>query len=777
MTGGMTRAGIVATAAFGLLMVGAAMPQDTAVRFDEIVFAARAPMGPHWYENFGFYSNEPEKPAFTKGGMLCVVRPSTGTLRVLLHDPIGGVRDPQVSYDGQKILFAYRKGSEPAFHLYEINVDGSGLKQLTDGPDDDIEPCYLPDGGIVFVSSRCHRFVNCWYTRVATLYRCDADGSNIRMLSPSIEHDNTPWVMPDGRILYMRWEYVDRSQVHYHHLWTMNPDGTNQTIFYGNLNPGTAMLDAKPIPGSRRVVASFSPDHGLPEHMGFVTVVDADRGPDDLSAARRVSRTPWYKDPYPIGNGQYLAAFQKRIVRLDDDGAETTLYTLPGEYGAMECQEPRPIAPRQREPVISSRVDLSRATGTLALEDIHTGRNMAGVRRGEIKDILVFEQLPKPANFSGGMEPLSIGGTFTLARCLGTFPVEADGSAYVEIPAMKPLFFVARDADGMAVKRMQSWISVQPGERLSCVGCHEQRVKAPASARNPMALRRAPSRIQQLEGLPDVPDFPRDIQPILDRHCVACHSPANMQARVDLSGDHTPFYSMAYETIIGRRLISDGRNLPRSNYAPRAIGSSASRLLKLMDGSHHGAMPTPREFQTVRLWIEAGATYPGTYAALGSGMYGVALPVDRMFTRCGPCHARPDPNANPPNQTLFFGPGSHVWPGVLCNLTRPELSRLTLAPLHKEAGGWGLCGEGGFRDREDPLFRSILAAIRQASDALQRGKRFDMAGFRPNAHYVREMQRFGILPAGMPPDAPLDPYRADRAYWDSFAYRPSAARD
>ncbi len=762
---------IGAALSFGALLA-AALPDGDTVRFEEIVFAVRASVGPHWYENFGFYSNEPGRPAFAKGAMLCAVNPATGALRTLVNDPTGGIRDPQVHYDGRKILFSYRRGGEPAYHLYEINVDGSGLKQLTDGPDDDIEPCCLPDGGICFVSSRCHRFVNCWYTRVATLYRCDADGRNIRMLSPSIEHDNTPWVMPDGRVLYTRWEYVDRSQVHFHHLWTMNPDGTNQTVFYGNMNPGTAMLGAKPIPGTHNVVAAFSPDHGLPEHMGAVTIVDPRCGPDDRAAAHSITKTPWYKDPYPLGGGRFLAAFGRRIVEITEAGEERTLFTLPKEVRLAECHEPRPIAPREREPVISSRVDLTRATGTLVLENIRVGRNMAGVREGDIRELLVFEQLPKPVNFSGGMEPLSLGGTFTLARCLGKFPVEADGSACVEVPAMKPIFFVALDAAGLSVKRMHSWVSVQPGERLSCVGCHEQRVRTPASSRSLAALRRPPSRIVPLADLPDVPDFPRDVQPILDRHCAGCHSSARLEAMADMSGDRTPFYSMAYETIVHRRLISDGRNLPRGNYAPREIGTSASRLLKLMDGSHHGARLSEREIAMVRLWIEAGATYPGTYAALGCGMVGVGLPLARMFERCGSCHARNEPGANPPRRFLGFGAGTSAWPGVLTNLTNPEASRMLVSPLSKRAGGRGICGGGGFTGKDDPLYQSVLAAIRNASNTLNSQKRFDMPGFRPNAHYIREMQRFGILAEDLDPKRSINPYDVDRAYWDSFAYRP-----
>ena len=136
-----------------------------------------------------------------------------------------------------------------------------------------------PDGDIVFVSTRCKRWVNCWLTQVAIMHRCDRDGRNIRPISSNNEQDNTPWPLADGRILYTRWEYVDRSQVDYHHLWTENPDGTGQMVWYGNLHPGTVMIDAKPIPGSDKVVAIFSPGHGQPEHAGAICVVDPAQAP------------------------------------------------------------------------------------------------------------------------------------------------------------------------------------------------------------------------------------------------------------------------------------------------------------------------------------------------------------------------------------------------------------------------------------------------------------------------------------------------------------------
>jgi len=757
---------------------------------DEIVFAVRVPGRDHWYVTFGNYSDGAQKArafkfqdgvywGYGEGARLCRLNLRTGKLTVLLDDPKGGVRDPQVHYDGKRILFAYRKGGTHPYHLYEINADGSGLRQLTHGTDDDIEPTYCPDGSIVFCSSRCHRFVNCWYTRVATLYRCDADGSNIRMLSSNNDHDNTPWPLPDGRILYMRWEYVDRSQVHYHHLWTMNPDGTNQMVFFGNSFGGTAMLDAKPIPGSHKVVVSYSPGHGRPEHLGPVAIVDPTLGPDLREAARIVTARGDWKDPWAFSEHCIMAASPRGIFVMDDKGRSELVYSLPpDQQRRFQVSEPRPLVPRPRERVIPPRVKLASPTGRLMLANIYHGRKMATVPRGSIKKLLVLQQLPKPINHSGGMEPLTIGGSFTLAEILGTVPVEPDGSACFDVPALKSVFFVALDEKNLAVKRMHSFLTVQPGETTSCVGCHELRTDTPRTALSTslMAMQRPPSRIEPIRDVPRVIDFPRDVQPILDKHCVPCHNPDKPDGRVDLCGDKTPMYTISYWTMQTRGLVSDNRNRAQSNYPPYAIGSGASRLMKLIDGSHYKAKLSKRETDVVRLWIDTSACYPGTYASLGNGFYPVHFtPADigAMRKRCGGCHLKQirDRRRGRVNAMIFGGHTLHAR-GPLCNLSRPEKSLLLKAMLAKEAGGLALRNKVVFKTTNDPLYKALLARIRDAHARLMAGKRFDMPGFRPTVHYIREMQRFGILPKDLKPSDPVNPYATDRAYWDSFDYKP-----
>ena len=777
----------------------------------EMVFATR-PLYPdgHWYANISYFAQDVNAKTYAKGGGLFKLNAATGAVTPLVEDPEGTVRDPAVHYDGSTILFSWRRGGTDAFHLYTIQSDASNLKQITFGEYDDIEPAWLPDGGIAFVSSRCRRWVNCWLTQVAIVHRCNADGTGIVPISANLEQDNTPWPMNDGRILYTRWEYVDRSQVDYHHLWAMNPDGTGQMTHFGNMHPGGVFIDAKPVPGTDEVLFINSPGHGAKEHAGMAALVDVKRGPDELAAIHNLTENG-FRDPYPVTRDVFMAARGRSIVLFDRMGVSAVLYTLPGSGEKCELHEPRPLVAHPREPVIPPRVDRAKTTGKLILSDVRAGRNMGGVAPGEVKSLLVLESLPKPINYTGGMDPLTYGGSFTLERVLGTVPVEEDGSACLEVPAGRALFFVALDAAGNSVKRMQSFLSVMPGETMSCVGCHEPRTTAgPNPGRAQLkALDREPSVIAPVAGIPEVFDYPRDIQPILDRHCVSCHdyTPHKGAASgpraggVILTGDHGPMYSHSYASLTARHQIADGRDLAKSNLPPRAIGAAASPLMKKIDGGHHGVKLPAQETAMVRFWIETGATYPGTYAGLGSGCIGgyhanqvtgndadwpeTKAAADVIGTRCAACHA--DQRSLPrtlsdENGLSFWRPDDWNDPRVLrtkhlmFNLTRPELSMILLAPLSETAGGYGLCryqDAGGaekpfFQDKNDPDYQKLLALCVAGKRELDAIKRFDMPGFQPPQPYIREMKRYKVLADAFDPAAPFDYYAADRAYWQSF---------
>ena len=370
-------------------------------------------------------------------------------------------------------------------------------------------------------------------------------------------------------------------------------------------------------------------------------------------------------------------------------------------------------------------------------------------------------------------------------------------------------FFIALDENDVAVKRMQSFLTVQPGEVTGCIGCHEQRTETFIPSRNLSALNRPPSRITPIDGCPDVFDFPRDIQPILDELCVDCHGYDQTEqggpyaGGVVLTGDHGPMFSHAYFTMTVKRLFTDNRNDPKSNLAPRALGSASSRILEMLDGSHYDVVANAQQKKILRLWIDAGAPYPGTYAALGCGAIGGyqqnkqintddEWPSTRKATaviskRCASCHQG---DAVLP-QTLSDERGVSFWRfdiddprlkyarHIVFNLTRPEKSLMLLAPLAADVGGYGSCrnADGSpaivFRSVDDPDYQTLRSMIDAGHDALDTMKRFDMPGFRPLPQYMREMKRFGVLPADGSEGETADGYMLDRRYWQSLWYRHS----
>ena len=788
---------------------------------EEIVFVERdLCLAYQWYATFGEYADEQKFIHAPDGSRLCKLNLRTRQITVLLDDPQGGFRDPRVHYDGGRILFAYRKGGTHHYHLCEIGVDGNGFRQITSGDCDDVDPAYLPDGGIIFASSRCNRFVACNRVRTAILYRMDADGGNVLSLSANTISEDRPAVLPDGRIIYTRWDYTDRDPEKFRDLWVMNPDGTGQMVLFGGIGRPYpkffAKCDALPIPGTDgKVVSVFSPAFGHRENAGNVMVVDIKTGPSDWVAARQISpelpNLIWsvgsghgregFRDPYPLSEQCFLVAKDKSLLVLDGSGRIQEFYRAE-----KMVHDPRVIRPRPREPVIPPRIDLKKTTGQLVLSCVHRGRNMMGVRPGRIKELLILEDLPKPGSKHGlaGFH----GGYITLRRVLGTVPVEPDGSASFEVPALRGVYFVALDEKGLAVKRMQNFTMVMPGEIQGCVGCHEARTGTPQGELGNgalMAMKRPPSQIRPFVGIPDVLDFARDIQPILDRHCVNCHNSEKPDGHVVLTGDNNEWFTQSYFSLLAYDQVSQCSSWGEDgNHPPYGFGTGASPLMNKTDGSHYDARLTQAEYDTVRLWIETGAVFLGTYGLFNHAENAVATPLivskpelgkpigPIVERRCLTCHGsvaelgrrskhqRDDTwlNGKPP---VWLNYPLYCW--NLYNLSHPEKSMILRASLSKEAGGYEWCKTkdghpaATFHNTDDPDYKAILQAIWAAKVRQERYGRPDIAGFLPGDYYVRWMKRFGVLPEGLDPSRnPVDVYQTDQAYWRSLWYRPPVAQ-
>jgi cytochrome c553 len=484
----------------------------------------------------------------------------------------GSVLEPRLSYDARRIVFSFVQvtGEEydPAqlrndrdagfFHVWEVGVDGSGLRQLTFGPYDDLMPAYLPDGGIVFSSTRRRGYARCfggqfsprWH--VYTLHRMDADGQNLQCLS---FHDTNEWfpaVLPSGLIAYARWDYIDRDAVTHQNLWTTRPDGTNPMALWGNATPTPdCSFQVQPIPGTGKVVCTASAHHSITS--GSIAVIDPAVARDGQQAVTRI--TPeipfpeaegmnipeYYEAPWPLSEKYFLVGYSPTplvwepganaagavgIYLLDGSGNRELIYRDP----AIGSTNPCPLVPRPVPPVIpkkgselSSRENRSdRTFGELVLIDVYRG--LGSVPRGSIKGLRVVQIFPKTTHVAGS-PPIGLAGEENGRAILGTVPVEPDGSARFLVPACKPILFQALDADGLAYQTMRTVTYLQPGETASCTGCHEDRMTAPLRPDVPaMALRRAPSRLDPgpMGGRPF--SFVEMVQPVLDRHCVRCHA-------------------------------------------------------------------------------------------------------------------------------------------------------------------------------------------------------------------------------------------------------------
>jgi hypothetical protein len=321
------------------------------------------------------------------------------------------------------------------------------------------------------------------------------------------------------------------------------------------------------------------------------------------------------------------------------------------------------------------------------------------------------------------------------------------------------------------------------------------------------ALKRAPSKIEPISDCPDVFDFPRDIQPILNRLCVDCHDytptarGGPYAGKVVLTGDHGPMFSHSYFTLTVKKLFSDGRNEARSNYRPRALGSAASRILQMLDGTHYGVTASAHDQKMLRLWIEVGAPYPGTYAALGAGAVGgyqenrqihtdnnwptTKAGAEVLTRRCAGCHQGNQrlPHAMADELSLSFwrfdmnDPQLKYSRHIMFNLSRPDKSLIVLAPLAPSTGGLGVCkdrqtGQPPFASTNDPDYQKLLAMARAGKEHLEKNKRFDMPGYRPREGWIREMKRYGILPHTLAPQAPINYYAVEKEYWKSLWFNP-----
>ena len=685
--------------------------------------------------------NECNDGAFTPGGALKVIDLARGgQVRTIVDLPKGVVRDPDVHFSGKRILFSMRRDIADSYHLYEISSDGSNLRQLTFAKDvDDLDPIYLPDDGIVFSSTREPKYCMCNRHIMANLYRMESDGANIHQIGKSTLFEGHAALLPDGRILYDRWEYVDRNFGDAQGLWTVNPDGTQHSICWGNntASPG-AVLDGRAIPGTPDILCVFSSCHDRP--WGALAIVDRRRGLDGrgpvvktwpADAIERVQETGWelfdafaslpikYEDPYPLNEKYFLCSRmtgqdeQMGIYLVDVFGNEVLLHAeAPG------CFDPMPLAPRTRPPILPTRRDYANKDGAFYVVDVYQGTHMAGVPRGTVKSLRVVESPEKrfwtrPAwNGQGQEAPAMNWHDFNNKRILGTVPVAEDGSASFAVPSDTYVYFQLLDENGMMVQSMRSGTIAQSGEVGSCVGCHEERRSAPSGIRTgrPQAVQQDPSPLNGWYGAPRLFNYLAEVQPVFDRHCVRCHDFGQEGgAKLVLAGDRDLVFNVSYNELWRKKLISAIGAGPSDIRPARSWGSSKSKLVDVIRRPHNDVKLSAEELDRIVTWIDLNAPYYPSYAS--------AYP-DGLAGRCPLDGGQLNRLAQLAGVPLADGAGHSSNRGPQVCFDRPALSP---------------CLSGLAANRDDPRYQEAVSIITTGRDRLAQRSEADGNAFVPCA--------------------------------------------
>ncbi len=614
------------------------------------------------------------------GGRLLVLEGLTpqGHLRQLMPQaPLhGSFWRPDLSYDARQVLFCFKPHNEKAFHLYEINLDGTGLVQLTDGPYDDLDPIYLPTGDhLLFSTTRGHTYVRCMPpTNAYVLARCDRNGKDIYLVSRNNEPDYLPSVLEDGRVIYTRWEYTDKPLWRAQGLWTVNPDGTQVNTLWGNQSVWPDLLkDARGIPGSRRVMFTGSAHHNW--FSGSVGIIDPQQGfnfPDGLTKV--TADVPWpesgngpvdpvestdyhasgkyeaYYSPFPLSDQDFLVSANRSgkfvLYLMDVFGNRELIYE-----GTHHIFHALPVRPRPQPPIITDRVAWPTPTqrdqpehGVIFSGDVYQG--VAEVMRGKAKHLRVLNIEPKTYTYWHKRPYISTGPVVSavqsegVKRILGTVPIEEDGSVSFYAPAGTALHFQLLDEKYRALQTMRSFSGVMPGEQRGCLGCHESHSRAPVYRGKALALGRKPQVIEPPPWGDESVSYPRFVRPVLDQYCAECHEgDGEARAVLDLTARPgflifdepyllltgrpswgTP-YTKPNETIpgfgIANMLMIEGYDQrdPAAYRTPEPMTclSYKSALIDIASsGEHYDVRVDPLSLRKLIAWVDTMCPYRGS---------------------------------------------------------------------------------------------------------------------------------------------------------------------
>ena len=756
---------------------------------------ARSLAPPVAYVRRGSYGLDPNVNASMwsqrtgRGSSIVLVHPADPgqPSREIFSTSQGFIFDIHPSFDGRRLLMTYKEHVDQPFHIWEINIDGTGLRRITDGPYHDVTPLYYPDGRIVFASTRCEQYSMCQNFLAFTLYICRPDGSDIRRIAFDTLCSVSPGLMHDGTIASSRWEYMDKTLWTWQGIWTVHPSGRMLQLFYGNtlLEP-EALYAPRQIPGTQQVIYVMAGHYSAP--IADLAIVDRRLGIENPQASRKLTertpvgllaaagdqwrrtrtqnyRTDWrgYTDPWPFRRELSLASSggdpsgRFTLEMIDHGGLTYPLYADPS--GGVFS--PVSLAPRPVTHAIPGDAPQEPGSGVFYVQDIYEGLREKGVAPGKVKGLRVWRQVPKKYNTEGPRihdhYPLIGWGSYYVKELYGTVPVGEDGSLVFRAPANEELFFSAVDEKGREIQRMGSITQITPGETVGCIGCHEHRDRAPASGTPALhAWSRPPSdpipppwvkEPRSGRGYPI--DYVAQVQPIWDRHCIACHHPAKPAGGIDLSGDKSRIFNMSYENLVVRNSAwRNGVNRDLVDYyflwsGPAGVfpamktGSMASKLVDLLVKEHEDVKLTGGELQTVAIWIDANVPYYGTWemsrprAPGGRDIFYTLRDGTWHDLRTAPDHGRIQLSEWARTIEDTLRELRMPFQSDMLNFTRPELSRVLLRNLSRDAGGWAEPDRARFKTTRDPQYQRLLGAVREGAAELNRISRMDMPGGRP----------------------------------------------
>ncbi len=631
---------------------------------DKVLFVKRHAFRPS--HNYSDYFDA----AFRPGGGVYVLSmpwkenvglvPDDATL-TRLFDAGGGIaRNPAANFDASAVYFGYRASETDYYHIMSLKVvsglpnpkpqDGMGLKQLTDGPFHDFWPCPLPNGDLAFISTRCTCRVFCWRPQSSVLYRMDANGGNIRPVSLANLTEWAPSVMNDGRILWTRWEYVDKGADFGHTLWSIRPDGRHPEVVFGNdiIQPN-GYANGREVPGTQEIACTLISHFG--DLNGPIALLDTGKGRFNAEAITCLTpEVPWpgappfeecFREAYPISRDYFLVSHAPRkqfgLYLIDRYGNRELLYMDPETLDpeGLDCMCPTPFRERPAPPVLSDAVVASNdEPGEFSLTNVYAGIEPA-VARGTVKYLRVVEEVQHrlmplengeyrkdhEAFFNFYASPVDkVNGpfgwpTYVAKASLGLVPVAEDGSARFTAPPGKVFYFEVLDKDFNELQRMRSVVHLQPGEKRSCIGCHESRQMAPPETGRPQA--QIACEIEAPSWGAEPFSFAKVVQPVLDAHCVQCHNGehlAKLDFRGDLDADKVP---ASYRTLITKGLVHHvdcGWNSGGcEKLAPMTFGSLKSKLWQVLNVGHHDVKLTADETLRIKTWIDLNCPLWGDY--------------------------------------------------------------------------------------------------------------------------------------------------------------------